>query len=187
MGSVFEVIEKRRSVRRFGPKEVEDEDLAVILESARLAPSSSNSQTWHFVVVRQKQTINQLAAAVPFGPKSINSWIETAPLIIAACARPDPILHRMGQIADKDYHRIDVAIAVEHMVLTATDLGLDSCIVGWFSRKKARRILGLPLSMEVVLLLVLGYGLGDRVRPERKRKNLDDIVSFESYGTRGSV
>lgn len=185
MGSVFEVIKKRRSVRRFGRKEVENEKLRVILESARLAPSSENSQPWHFVVVKCRETIRRLAEAVPIGPKSINRWLKTAPLIIAACARPAPILHRMGQIIDKDYHRIDVAIAVEHMVLTATDLGLDGCIVGWFGRRRARKILNLPLSMEVVLLLALGYGQKEQIKPGRPRKKLEDIVSFESYGTRG--
>lgn len=185
--SVFEVIKNRRSVRRFNPKDVENEKLGLILESGRLAPSSSNSQTWHFIVVRCKKTIMRLAEAVPFGPRSINTWMETSPLIIAVCARPDPILHRMGQIVDKDYHRIDAAIAVEHMVLTATDLGIDSCIVGWFSRRKVRRILQLPPSMEVVLLLVLGYGHDDGVRPRRRRKRLEDIVSFESYGKTRSL
>ncbi len=185
MGSVFEVIKKRRSVRRFGQREVENEKLNVILEAARLAPSSENSQTWHFIVVRRRETIQRLAEAVPIGPKAINRWIKTAPLLIAACARPDPILHRMGQIVDKDYHRVDVAIAVEHMVLTATDLGIDSCIVGWFSRRKARRILELPLSMEVVLLLALGYGSEKQRGSERPRKRLEDIVSFESYQTAG--
>ncbi len=186
-GSVFEIIKNRRSVRRFNPKDVENEKLGVILESGRFAPSSSNSQTWHFIIVRCKETIMRLAEAVPFGPRSVNQWMVTSPLIIAACARPDPILHRMGQIVDKDYHRIDVAIAVEHMVLTATDLGIDSCIVGWFSRRKARRILQLPPSMEVVLLLVLGYGQEDGVRPRRKRKRLEDIVSFEGYGKTRSL
>jgi len=183
VGSVFEAIKRRRSVRDFGPRAVESGKLNVILESARLAPSSSNSQTWHFIVVRRAETITGLAEAVPFGPRSVNRWIESAPLIIAACAKPEPILHRMGQIVDKDYHRIDVAIAVEHMVLTATDLGVDSCIVGWFSRRKAKRILKLPASMEVVLLLILGYRREQHQLPARQRRKLKDIVSFESYGT----
>ncbi|NIO04302.1 MAG: nitroreductase [Proteobacteria bacterium] len=183
MGSVLAAIKKRRSVRDFGPRGVEVEKLDLILESARLAPSSSNSQTWHFIVVTWEETIRRLAEAVPFGPRAVNRWMKSAPLIIAACARPDPILHRMGQVVDKDYHRIDVAIAVEHMVLTATDLGLDSCIIGWFSRRKARRILKLPHSMEVVLLLVLGYRRDQHELPARQRRKLKDIVSFESYGT----
>jgi len=159
----------------------------MILESARLAPSSSNSQSWHFVVVKEKETIARLAEAVPFGPKSINSWIKTAPIIIAACAQPDFILHRMSQAVDKDYHRIDVAIAVEHMVLTATDLGLGTCIVGWFNRRKVRKILGLPLSMEVVLLLVLGYGRKGQAGPRKSRKELDQIVSLESCGRKKGI
>jgi len=181
MGSVLEVIRKRRSVRNFAPKEVEEEKLALILESARLAPSSTNSQTWHFVVVKSKEVIRDLAAAVPFGPESVNQWIGTAPLIIAACARPDPLFHRAGQLVDKDYHRIDVAIAVEHMVLMATDLGLGSCIIGWFGRRKARKILELPSSMEVVLLLAVGYS-NDPAAAPRPRKGLREIVSYERYG-----
>ncbi len=184
MGSVFEVIKRRRSVRDFDSKAVENRKLTVILESARLAPSSSNSQTWHFIVVKDKETIRHLAEAVPFGPRSVNRWMKTAPVIIAACAKPSPILHRMGQMVDKDYHRIDVAIAVEHMVLTATDLGVDSCIVGWFSRRKVKRVLRLPHSMEVVLLVVLGYRRGQQVIPAKQRKKLEDIVSYESYGVR---
>lgn len=186
MGSVYEVIKRRHSVRRFDQKDVETQKLAVILESARWAPSSSNSQTWHFIVVKRRETIIRLAEAVPFGPKSVNSWIKSAPLIVAACARPDPLLHRMGQMVDKDYHRIDVAIAVEHMVLTATDLSLDTCIVGWFSRKNARKLLRLPLSMEVVLLLVIGYGCRGQLGRGRSRKRLQEIVSFESYGAHRS-
>jgi nitroreductase len=166
MGSVFEVIKRRHSVRGFDQKDVETQKLSA--------------------VVKRRETIIRLAEAVPFGPKSVNSWIKSAPLIIAACARPDPLLHRMGQMVDKDYHRIDVAIAVEHMVLTATDLSLDTCIVGWFSRKKARKLLRLPLSMEVVLLLVIGYGRrGQLGRGSRKR--LQEIVSFESYGAHRST
>ncbi len=72
------------------------------------------------------------------------------------------------------------------MVLAATDLGLDSCIVGWFSRKKVRRVLKLPLSMEIVLLLLLGYGNEQKERPARQRRKLEDIVSFEGYGTRAN-
>jgi nitroreductase len=69
--------------------------------------------------------------------------------------------------------------------LKKTDLGVDSCIVGWFSRRKAKRVLRLPLPMEVVLLVVLGYRRGQHVIPARQRKKLEDIVSYESYGVNG--
>ena len=185
---VSECIHWRRSVREFQTRPIEESIIHEILEAARWAPSSNNSQPWHFVVVRDPSRISLVAQAVPLGPKRINAWIAKAPVVIAACGRPRLFSHRLGRLIDKDYHRMDVAISVGHLVLAATGKGVGSCIVGWIHRGKIGHILGIPKGMDVVLLVALGYpadgkdgtvGIGGI--PPRPRRSLHDIVSWEQY------
>ncbi|MEO0226018.1 MAG: nitroreductase family protein, partial [candidate division WOR-3 bacterium] len=92
--SVFETIKRRRSVRRYQSRPIEEEKILTLLEAARLAPSSSNTQPWHFIVVRNPETIRKIRDCVPAGSKPLlNDFIKTAPTIIVACGKPHPINH----------------------------------------------------------------------------------------------
>jgi nitroreductase len=176
----------RRSVRKFSDKPIEKEKLDLILEAGRLAPSSSNSQPWHFIVVKNKEIIKKLVEAVPLGIRP-NLWFANAPVIIVFVAKPHLIEHKLAKILASDYHRIDTAIAIDHMVLMATALGIGSCWVGWFDQKKVRKILNIPKKADVVMLLPLGYpqeqnteeGMGGI--KQRPRKKLEEIVSYDKY------
>lgn len=189
MKTVLDLMHWRRSVRSFEDTPLGDEVILDVLEAARWAPSSNNTQPWHFVVVKNHESISRIAEAVPAGPKRINAWITKAPLVIAVCGKPGIFVHRLGRIIDKDYHRIDVAISVAHLVLEATAKGVGTCIVGWFHRKKVGRLLKVPSGTEVVLLVVLGYperqvetAVGIGGIPSRPRRPLEESVSWEEYG-----
>ena len=189
MHSFLELVRRRRSVREYEDRPVEEHVLWEILEAGRLAPSSNNTQPWHFIVTRDKERIHRIAEAVPIGPKRVNAWMASASVIIVVCGIPAFFSHRLGRIIDKDYHRIDAAIAATHMVLAATDKGLGSCFVGWFHRKKIRKICRLPGNMEATLILTLGYPVDAGKDPSsiggiaaRPRKTADRIVSQEAYG-----
>ncbi len=183
---LLNLIKFRRSIRKFKDSPIEEEKLNLILESARLAPSSSNSQPWHFVVINENEVIGKLADAVPLGIRP-NSWFASVPIVIACLAKPHMIEHKLAKILASDYHRIDTTIAIEHMVLTATSLGIGSCWVGWFDQKKVKKILDVPRGWDVVVLLPMGYpesqtseeGLGG-ISP-RPRKELSDIISFNKF------
>jgi len=168
---VFEAIKKRRSIRKYKEEEVEEEKILKILEAARLAPSASNRQEWRFVVVRDRKTRKLLSEAA-----KNQKFVEEAPVVIVCCAQTDE--HRMscGQLS----YPIDVAIAIEHMVLTAVEEGLGTCWIGAFYEDKVKEILNIPKEIKVVELLTLGY---PKEKPQAKeRLPLEKIVKWESWG-----
>lgn len=180
--SLMDAISDRRSVRIYDPeKPVEKEKLESIIEAARLAPSSNNTQPWHFIVVTDAELREKLSLAAPVGAAT-NKWMKNAPAIIVCCGKPNAILHKaVGQVLDKDFFKMDVAIAVEHMVLRARDLDLGTCWVGWFDERKVRRILRVPSSYKILALLPIGYPKGEWPKA-KKRNSFDDIVSWEKFG-----
>jgi nitroreductase len=168
---VLDAIKTRRSVREYLDKPVEDEKLNMILEAGRLAPSASNRQEWRFVVVRDPQTKRRLAEAASSQP-----FVGQAPVVIVACAETDGHVMRCGQLC----YPIDVAIALDHMSLTATELGLGTCWIGAFNEQKVKEILGIPEKIRVVELMPLGYP-SDPSSVRKSRLPLDRIVKHEHW------
>ena len=177
MSEVFEVIEKRRSVRKFMSRPVEKEKIIKIIEAARLSPSASNRQPWRFVVVTDRELLSRV---VKESLGVINRWARSAPLIIVGCSvRKSLISHYIGEaIIGVHYHLIDVAIALEHLVLEAGELGLSTCWIGWFNARRLKRILNIPMAWKIVSLIAVGYAHKDlEIRP-RKRLPLEKILTF---------
>ncbi|MFH0886865.1 MAG: nitroreductase family protein [bacterium] len=182
---LLDIIRRRRSIRKYLDKPIEDEKLQLILEAARLAPSSTNTQPWHFVVVRDKEKISKLAKSMPLGSERfINSFIEQAPVVVVAIGQAK-LSHRFSKLFSQDNHIIDVAIALEHMVLQATELDIGSCWIGWFNKKKVIEVLKLGRRADIVAMLTLGYPVfpstADAVgsASQKPRKSLNEIVSYQ--------
>jgi nitroreductase len=167
---VAEAIRKRRSIRSYSSKPVEDSKLNLILESARLAPSASNRQEWRFIVVKDKEKRQKLCEAAK-GQK----FVEEAPVVIACCAETDNHVMSCGQLT----YPIDVAIAMTNMTLKAVEEGLGTCWVGAFYEDKVKETLGIPEHIRVVELLPLGYP--ESVPAEKPKKNLEEIVMYERW------
>ncbi len=164
----MDVVRGRRSVRMYRPDPVPQAKLDHVMEAARLAPSWANGQCWTFVVVSDPKVKRRLA-------ETGNEWIEHAPLIIAACAEPK----KSGSKKDQAYYLVDIGIAMEHLVLAATDQGLATCWVGWFDEQKARSALGVPKDVRVVALAPLGYA--DETPEPRPRRSLGEIVHRDRW------
>ena len=186
---VFKAIKWRRSVRSFAPKKIEREKILQILEAARLAPSSSNRQAWHFVVIDDKSIIEKIPKQVVMGRKMIVPWIKDAPLVIAGCYTK-AITHAIAQLFSHENHLVDVSIAMSHIALAATALGVGTCFVGWFNEKKLKKLLNIPGRYKIAVLLALGYP-ADKSTAEsiggiapRPRKSLKEIVSYNKYGVK---
>jgi len=127
----MDVLRTRRSIRKYKPDPVPQEDIEYVLEAARLAPSWANRQCWKFVVITDEAIKRELA-------KAGNEWIAHAPVIIAACADPS----KSGRKGDQEYYMLDIGIAMEHLILAATERGLGTCWIGWFKEEVARKALG---------------------------------------------
>jgi nitroreductase len=162
-------IRKRYSCRSYQDRPLEEEKLAQVLEAARLAPSAKNMQDWRFVVVTDKTKKRQLAEAA-----SNQKFLENAGAIIVACSNSDHVM-RCGQAIGP----IDVAIALEHICLEATELGLATCWIGSFEPDKVREVLDIPAHIAVIELMALGYP-ADEPR-EARREPIEKIVCYEKW------
>jgi len=183
---LYETIQRRKSVRRYTDRPVEEEKLGRILEAARLAPSWRNGQCWRFVVVRDPGTIRRLAQEQPLGYQ-INRWLRSAPLVVVACADPKA----SGRRGDQDFYLVDVAIALEHLVLAATAEGLGTCWIGALDEERTRRILDIPLKIRVVAVTPVGYPADDpgwygrtvsTLAGSQHRKPLEQMVHWDRWG-----
>lgn len=176
-----DVIKSRSSVRRYTEKEVEDEKITYVLDCARLAPSWENKQCWRFVVIKNKETITALSKT-----SLINNWLKTAPVIIVACADPtESWTHN-----EIDYYIVDIAIALEHLILAATDAGLGTCWIVDFNELKVKELLEIPKRIRIIAFTPLGYPadikkITDSILrifvKQGKRKSLDEIVHNERW------
>lgn len=174
----FDVIENRRSIRRFQTREVEQEKVAKMLEAVRLAPSASNSQPWHVVVVRNKATIEALSKAAPAGSRFIISWMASANVVFVLALKR-ALTHVVAETFGNAIIRLDAGIAGEHLVLAAQAQGLGTCWIGWFNKKTVGKLVGLPDSYEVAAIIACGYP--DENPSERPRKPIEEIASFERF------
>ncbi|NLY88194.1 MAG: nitroreductase [Firmicutes bacterium] len=167
--SFLELTKKRYSVRKYKDKPVEKEKILQVLEAARNAPSACNYQPWHFIVLNDEIIKTKVAETYP------KDWFKKAPVVIVACGDHSVSWKRAD---GKDHCDVDLAIAIDHMTLAAADLGLGTCWICAFDAKSCHEILELPENLEVIALLPLGYP-DDETIPDKKRKSLDEIVTWK--------
>lgn len=184
---MLECVVKRRSVRKFQDRDVEDEKILQMIESARLAPSGHNTQPWRFIVVRSPKTKEALAAA-----SHRQAWMTAAPVLIVCVADVRCRIDKGDLVVEEESPQFgvkqvirDTAIAVEHLVLEAENLGLATCWVAWFDQADIRPILGIPADKFVVAVLPVGYGAESPAA--RPRKSVDEVLMFEAWGGKGPV
>jgi len=176
-----ELIQKRRSVRRYSDRTVAKEDVLKCLEAARLAPSGCNSQPWHFIVIDEPGLRKRVGERIFSGVYSMNKFAQDAPVLVAVVSEKEKFLASLGgQIRDTSYCLIDIGIACEHLVLQARELGIGSCWIGWFDEKALKEELRLPKNKKLDIVIALGYSAEDKVTP-KARKSLEEISSFNKY------
>ena len=175
------LIMERESVRKYTDRPVEKEKIERIMESCRMAPSACNSQPWRFVVVTDPELKNQVARATTGPATPINRFAPQAPVIVALVAEPPNWLSKIGSsIKDKDYYLMDIGIVADHFCLQAADLGLGSCMIGWFDEKKVRELLHIPQKRRIPLLLTLGYPAKETPR-KKIRKTPEKLYRYDRY------
>ncbi len=177
---MLELILRRQSDRKYSDRPVEADKLDRIIEAGRMSPSACNAQPWKFVVATEPEVIFALAEAASAKLLGMNTFVVQAKVIIVIVREKPNITSRIGgTVKNKDYSHIDIGIAAENICLQAAAEGLGSCIIGWFDENRIRKILSIPSSKRVELMITLGYSLNDY--REKKRKPKDMTVSFNKY------
>jgi len=175
------LIRNRQSVRGYKPDLVEKDKLDRILEAGRLSPSACNAQPWKFIVVDDPELKNKIADATSNRVIGINHFTKQAPIHIVIVLEPANFSSNFGSIVkDKNLPLIDIGITAAQMCLQATAEGLGTCILGWFNETSVRKLLNIPKSKRVILIITLGYSFSEEIR-EKKRKSIDEIASNNTY------
>ncbi len=165
---------QRQSCRAYDTaRPVEPEKLAACLEAARLSPSACNSQPYHFFVAGGSKAT---AVGECLRSDNMNGFTAECPLFVVLTEAPyTPRAEALNSMKNQDYRLIDIGIAAAQFTLQATDLGLGSCILGWFDEEKLQQLLG--TSARVRLVLALGYPkAGDKLR-DKKRKTAQELIT----------
>lgn len=165
------LIEARYSARAYKPDPVPEEMMGQVLEAARLAPTAANRQPFHLIVIHTAGRQEELRRIYN------REWFVQAPLIIGICTLPAIAWTRSSD--STCYADVDAAIAFDHLVLAAANVGLGTCWVAAFDPAAAREILGLPGDVEPVAFTPLGYP-ADQPAP-KQRKTIEELVHFERW------
>ncbi|WMJ87221.1 nitroreductase family protein [Anaerocolumna sp. MB42-C2] len=154
------VVLSRRAIRNYKTDPVPEEILQRLYEAMNAAPSGNNHQPYRFIFVRKDDIRKELALRACH-----QDFLLNAPILVAACCEKD--------------RAFDTAIAMEHLILSATNEGLGSCLIGWFEREIVREILNIPHNHEIPILASIGYAAES---PEAKpRKPLNELISYDRF------
>ena len=163
------LISERRSVRQYLPDDIERDKMDYLMECARLAPSAANFQPWKFLIIKDANKKELLQKCYPA------KWFMSPPVYIVALGNKN--LSWKRSYDEKDHYDIDLAIALEHIVLAATEKGLGSCWVCDFNADLCHGLLALPNNLVPVAILAVGYPMkkGEKVT---NRKAMNEIVEI---------
>lgn len=167
----LELAKKRFSQRCFTEKPLEKEKLEKILEAGRAAPSAKDAQAWHVYVVQKKENLDKI--------DGMTICRYNAPVVLIFTYDKDT---EWNNPADCEAHSgiQDVSIAAVHMMLQATELGVDSIWINRFPNSELDKVFGFPPNEKSVLFMPLGYGeedAGPSVR-HNARKTLEELVTY---------
>ena len=180
MSDLINIIQERRSVRKYIDKEISEESLNTILEAVRWSPSWANTQCWEIVNVKDAMLRKQLQETI--SPKNpATKAIVAAPVLLALCGK----LGTSGFYKDKvttkfgDWFMYDLGIACQTLCLTAQSLGIGTVVVGLFDHNKANEILQVPAGHEVVTLIPMGYPQKTGSAP--KRREVSEFFHVDTF------
>ena len=177
-----ELINQRQSVRKYQEKPVEREKIEKIIEAVHVAPSACNSQPWKLIIVDNPELKNEVARATFSKTISFNKFAIQAPVVAVLVIEKAKLIAQIGgSIKNMEYPNIDIGIAAEHFCLQATELGLGTCMIGWFDETKIQQLLNIPKKRKIGLIITLGYPPKDYKQRLKIRKPLEQICGFNSY------
>ena len=167
-----EVIEKRRSIRKFSDKPVSRGILEELIKAAALAPTASNLQAWRFFVADDPKLVRDI--------DSFSPGLSGKPPVIIAIASDLAEVERRGSKNSLAYGlMMDASMAAENLMLKAADLGLGTCAIKSYNDKAVHKLLNLPDTMRLEILISLGWPEGEPRTP--KRKPMEEVLFWNAW------
>lgn len=159
-------------MRKYLDKPIEREKIEKIIEAVHLAPSACNSQPWKLIIVDVPELKNEVAKATFSKTISFNKFTVEAPVIAVLVIEKAKLIAQIGgSIKNMEYPKIDIGIAASNICLQAAELGLGTCMIGWFDEKKTQQLLNIPEKRKIGLVITIGYPPED-YNIEKKSANL---------------
>ena len=179
--SFLDLVRSRRSIRAYDKRAIDKKDLELCVEAGRYAPSACDSQPWKFIVIDDAAKKEMIAQNVFSGIYGMNSFANNAAAFIVLVSKEIKFPSWAGGVLrNTDFRRIDIGIACDHLVLQARELGIGTCILGWFNEKRLKKILSVPRSKKIELVISLGYPLSAKI-PKKHLKDKNEVISFNRY------
>ncbi len=167
------LLKERYSVRSYKPVKISKALITQVMEAGRMAPSASNKQPWYFISICEEDQLSRIKSAYP------RDWFAKAPQFIVICGDHNSSWKRSYDA--KDHCDIDVSIAVDHMTLRATELGLGTCWVCHFDKELVSDIVELPDGVEPIAILPIGYPTNSEA-PIKSRKSPTEVFFKGKFG-----
>jgi nitroreductase len=180
--SFNELASGRRSVRKYKKNSpIPLEHLELCVNSARMSPSACNSQPWKFVVANDPSLTRKISQKAISGIHNMNSFASEAAAFIAIVSENPKLSARAGgKLMGTDFRLVDAGIACAHIVLQAAELGIGTCILGWFNERRLKKLLSIPRRKKVKLLIALGHP-EERAPRGKNLKPRSQTVSYNTY------
>ena len=163
MNETLETMWKRRSIRKYKSNPIPEDDLNLILEAARRAPTGANRQNWRMILVTDPDLKKKTAAAC-----NNQMWMADAAVILCVVTTP-------GE------GKVNGAIVLDHAILAAASLGYGTCWIGAYNADKVKEVLGIPEDHGVVNLTPVGVAADQPVA--RPRNSPAELFMKERFGT----
>lgn len=169
-----EIALNRQSCRKYNPeRQIEEEKLTAILEAARLSPSACNGQPYHLTLCKNEVAKKVAKTTMSMG---MNKFAADAPVMLVISEMPYSKTAAVGaKFKNNDYRSIDIGIVSAYITAEAAAQGLGSCILGWFDNNKIKEICN--INGDVRLVITLGYAADDDKLRDKKRKDLNELVT----------
>ena len=172
-----ELILKRQSCRKFSGQPVDKSLLEKMIEEARLSPSACNSQPWFFYAVTSPELVQKIADSC--NRLGFNRFVQKAGAFIVIEQKEPSLLESVTKALGSRYFADnDIGIVTAHLALSASNMGLETCILGMFDKKAVGEIVGAGKKATLKLVLAVGYPGEDYVIRDKIRKPIEDIVKF---------